>query len=376
MNSQRVAIQLVSTGGFYGAERTLLEIAAYVRDRDWQSHVVALEGPGAAEIVKRATAERLDVEAFVSSGRLGVISMMKRLRSLLQRYPRAVLHSHGYKPDMLLALMQAPLSLPCVATCHGWYSRSHKQKLLEALDKRALRRFDQVVAVSEVIEQDLTQSGVPAEKVSLIMNGISALQPSEDARARIRAEMGVIADERIIVQIGRIGYPKRNELLVEGVAALPQPFSPYIWFIGEGDQQNAVMDLARRRGLQNRVRFCGYRSDIADILAAADLLAVTSDTEGLPITILEAMSVCCPVVSTRVGAIPRVLKDGRDAWLVPTGDSVALTSALEEVLGKPELARQRALNAHGEYVRAHSREAMGAKYLELYEAVWRRRNWS
>jgi len=376
MTRQRVAIQLTSTGGFYGAERILLELASFLRDRGWESHVVALEGPGAAEIVRRATAERLNVEAFVPSGRLGFISMIRRLRSMLQRYPRAVVHSHGYKPDILLSLMQVPLRMPCVATCHGWYSRSRKQKMLEALDKRAVRGFDHVVAVSEVIERDLTESGVPAGKVSLIMNGINALQPSEDARARIRAEMGLTAGERVIVQIGRIGYPKRNELLVEGVAALPQLLSPHVWFIGEGDQQPAVMDLARQRGLQDRVRFCGYRSDIADILAAADLLAVTSDTEGLPITILEAMSMYCPVVSTSVGGIPHVLKDGRDAWFVPPGDTVALTRTLEEVLSKPELARQRAENAHREYVRAHSRESMGLKYQEIYEEALKLRHWS
>jgi len=375
MSEHRVAIQLTSTGGFYGAERMLVELAAYLRDQEWDSHVVALEGAGAAEVVRRATAERLSAEAFVPSGRLGFMPMVKRLRSLLQRYPRAVVHSHGYKPDILLFLLRVPHRLICLATCHSWYSMSRTDRMFETLDKRAVRGFDHVIAVSDEIARDLTANGVPARKVSLINNGISVRPPSTDARARIRAEMGVTAGSRVIVQIGRLAHSKRNDLLVEAVALLPQPLSPHVWLIGEGDRKPMLMHLVRQRGLHDRVRFCGYRTDISEILAAADVLAVTSDKEGLPITILEAMATHCPLISTRVGAIPHVLKDGMDAWLVPPGDRAALARALAEALGQPELARQRAENAYEKYLREYSRDSMGLRYLEIYEAAWARRGW-
>jgi glycosyltransferase involved in cell wall biosynthesis len=375
MSGQRVAIQLTSTGGFYGAERTLVELASWLRDQGWDSHVVALEGAGAAEVVRRATAQRLSAEAFVSSGRLGFLPMVRRLRSLLKRYPQAVVHSHGYKPDILLSWLRVPQRLVCLATCHSWYSRSRKDRMLEALDKRALRGFDHVIAVSEEIARDLTDHGVAPQRVSLINNGISIPRPGPDARARIRAEMGVTAGSRVIIQIGRLAHSKRNDLLVEAVAALPRPLSAHVWLIGEGDRKPMLMDLVRQRGLDDRVRFCGYRTDIPDIMAAADVLAVTSDKEGLPITVLEAMATHCPLVSTSVGAIPDVLKDGRDAWLVPPGDRAALARALAEALGQPELARMRAESAYREYCRAYSRDSMGSRYLEIYEAAWARRGW-
>jgi glycosyltransferase involved in cell wall biosynthesis len=375
MSEHRVAIQLISTGGFYGAEHTLVELAAFLRDQGWDSHVVALEGAGAAEVVRRARAERLSAEAFVPTGRLGFMPMVKRLRSLLQRYPRAVVHSHGYKPDILLSFLRVPHRLACLATCHGWYSVSRKERMLEALDKRAVRRFDGVIAVSEKIALDLRDNGVAARRVSLISNGISPPRPSQDARARIRAEMGVTADDRVIIQIGRLGYPKRNDLLVEAVAALPEHLSSYVWLVGEGDRQ-PLIDLVSQLGLQDRMRFCGYRTDVPDIMAAADLLAVTSDTEGLPITVLEAMATHCPLVSTSVGAIPHVLKDGADAWLVPPGDCAALARALAEALGQPELARLRAQSAYGKYCGAYSRDSMGSGYLEVYEDAWAQRGWS
>ena len=101
----RTAIQLVSTGGLYGAERALLELASYLNDQGWDSHVVALEGQGATQVVDRARASGLAAEAFVPTGRLALLPMVKRLRQLLSRYPRAIVHSHGYKPDILLSVL-------------------------------------------------------------------------------------------------------------------------------------------------------------------------------------------------------------------------------------------------------------------------------
>lgn len=375
MSSRRAAIHLTSTGGFYGAERALVELTTYLRDQGWDSHVVALEGVGAAEIVTRAADQGVSAEAFVSSGRLDLFSMVRRLRALLQRYPRAVVHSHGYKPDILLSLLRVPSRLICLSTCHGWYSVSRKQRLLEMLNKRAVRRFDHVIAVSEKIERELLDNGVPPQKVSFVRNGIGALRASADARARVREEMRTAAEDRVIVQIGRLGYPKRNELLLEAVASLPPHLSPQIWLVGEGEDEAKLAELARQRGLQARVRFFGYRKDIPDVLSASDVLVVSSDTEGMPITVLEAMAMRCAVVSTRVGAIPQVLKDGRDAWLVTPGNPAALAAALAETLGHPEMAQARAESAYQEYHRAYSRDAMGSHYLEIYESVWARRGW-
>jgi glycosyltransferase involved in cell wall biosynthesis len=375
MSGRRVAIQLTSTGGFYGAERTLVELACYLRDLGWDSHVVALEGAGAAEVVRRASAEQLSAQAFVPSGRLGLLPMIGRLRSLLARYPRAVVHSHGYKPDILLSWLRAPRRLACLATCHSWYSNSPQQRLLEALDKRAVRGFDHVVAVSEEIARDLKDHGVAPGKLSLINNGIGPPRPTTDARARIRAELGAGAASHVVVQIGRLAHSKRNDLLVEAIAALPAPLAPYLWLVGEGERRPMLEELVQRRGLKSRVRFCGYRTDIPDLLAAADLLAVTSDKEGLPITLLESMAMHCPLVATSVGAIPHVLEAGEDAWLVAPGDRVALSAALAEALGQPGLARERAARAYEKYRHGYSRDSMGRRYLEIYEAAWARRGW-
>jgi glycosyltransferase involved in cell wall biosynthesis len=369
----RTAIQLVSTGGLYGAERALLELASYLKDQGWDSHVVALEGQGATSLVERARALGLAAEAFVPTGRLALLPMVKRLRQVLRQYPRAIVHSHGYKPDILLSVLGAPQTLGCLATCHNWISESPKMRLLEALDKRVLRGFDHVVAVSGEVSAQLITSGVPSQKVSLINNGISAPVVGYDAGQSVRSEFDIPMSAKLVVLIGRLARSKRIDLLLTAVSSLPPSMDVHVLVVGEGEQSQSLVELVRRQHLESRVHLCGYRSDIAQILVAADLLALTSEKEGLPIVILEAMAMRCPIVATRVGEIPQVLRDGRDAWVVPPNDVGAITVALWEALEHPELAKARAASAHAQFISYYSRDSMGARYAEVYDRVWAQR---
>jgi glycosyltransferase involved in cell wall biosynthesis len=272
-------------------------------------------------------------------------------------------------------LLGTPRRLACVATCHSSYRETRKLRLLAALDKLAVRRFERVVAVSAEIYEELIASGIAPQKVSLIHNGIGAPRADNRPGQSIREEFGVPASAKLIVQIGRLVSSKRNDLLLEAAYALPAALGAHILLVGEGDQRQALGDFAKRRGIDGRVHFGGYRDDIAPILSAADLLVLTSDYEGLPIVIVEAMAMRCPIVATRVGAIPDVLSDGHDAWLVPINDVGALVAAINEALGNPDMAQRRAASAHAIFLRRQSRDAMGGRYLEIYERAWAQRGW-
>jgi len=370
-----VAIQLVSTGGFYGAERTLLELAVFLRDQGWDSRVVALEGDGAEELIRRSAEQGIACEAYVPSGRLGLLPMIRKLRAMLARESRVVVHSHGYKPDILLAALGLPRRLPCLATCHSWYSETMKLKALEYLDKRAVRWFDHVVAVSDEIYRDLVAGGMPTARLSRIDNGIGAPLVSAHQRHEIRAEWNLAPGEKLIVQIGRLAKSKRNASLLTAVAGLPSDISARVVLVGDGEERAALADHARSVGIGGRVIFAGYRRDAAAVMAAADVLAITSNQEGLPIVVLEAMAVGCPIIATAVGAIPEVLSS-ENAWIVPVDDDAALGRALNEALGASSPARARAAKAKSVFFERYAREVMGRRYLDLYRQVWRARGWA
>jgi glycosyltransferase involved in cell wall biosynthesis len=376
MGKACVAVQLISTGGLYGAERALLELAGYLGDHGWASHVVALEGRGAAELVRRAAAQGLPAEAFASGGRLGLVPMVRHLRRLLGAHPRAIVHSHGYKPDLLLRWLNAPRRVACVATCHSAYSEIPQVRLLETVGRWGLRAFDRVAAVSPQIRSELLRSGVPESRIVLIGNGISMPATEQSARQGVRAELGLAENCRLIVQVGRLVHCKRNDLLISAMARLQRSSGVHLLLLGEGERRTALEEQVRSSALQDRVHFCGYRKDVARFLAAADALVVSSDQEGMPISILEAMAVGCPIVSTGVGAIPDVLTDRRDAWLVPPNDLAALRAAVDDVLSNPVAAQARSRNAHERYLKDYSRDAMGLKYLKIYREIWVRRGWA
>jgi glycosyltransferase involved in cell wall biosynthesis len=369
----RVAVQLVSTGGVFGAERVLLELAGYLRDQGWDSRVLAIEGDGAAPLVEQAHASGIAAEAFVPAGRLALRPMIARLNEVLARFPRAVLHSHGYKPDILLALTRAYRRHPCVATCHNWVSQSAKMRLLEFMDRRALRHFGGVVAVSTGVETKLLRAGVTPQRVHRIANGISTPLAAPHARENLRREFGIPETAPLLLQIGRMDGPKRNDLLLQAVGLLPDRPRVHVLLVGDGPCRGALAALARTLGLQEFVHFAGYRSDIGSILAGCDVLVISSDIEAMPVVMLEAMAVRCPVVATAVGDIPQVLADGTDAWIVPPGDRHKLREALAEVIAQPGRARDRALRAQQTFLRNYSRDAMGAAYLGVYEELCGRR---
>ena len=366
-----VAVQLISTGGFYGAERTLLELATFLRDQGWDSRIVVLEGNGAGEMTRRAADNGIACQAFVTSGRLGLLPMLRRLKAMLSQESRAVIHSHGYKPDILLAALGVPRRLPCLATCHSWYSTTVKLKALEYVDKWAVRRFDHVVAVSDEIYRDLRASGMPDARVSRINNAISIPVLDTD-RNKIRAEWNVAPDEKLVVQIGRLAKSKRNALLLEAVAALPGDIAVRVVFVGDGEEREALGAYARELKIDGRVIFAGYRRNAPAIMAAADVLAITSNQEGLPIVILEAMAVGCPIIATAVGAIPQVL-NGESAWIIPVDDDAGLMQALREALSDTSVAKDRAAVAKSVFLGSYERDVMGQRYLELYERAWRAR---
>lgn len=373
MSSAKAAIQLISTGGLYGAERVMLELASFLHNQGWESHVIAIEGDGAHAVKVQAEELGLRARTFVERGRLPLRLMVRNLAYLLRDFPRAIVHSHGYKPDIILASMRVPRALPCIATCHNWISETRKMKLLERVDRCALRSFDHVVAVSNGVGRQLLAAGVRPERFSKIDNGIAAASAQPGARDAVRAELAIPSDSLLVTQVGRLVNSKRNDLLIRAVSTLSHLDKVHVLLLGEGPNRAQLETLAAARGLARRVHFLGYRSDVSRVLSASDVLALTSDVEAMPLVILEAMATHCPIVSSRVGDVPNMVVDGRDAWLVPPNDIAALTGALQQALTERSTARERAASAHRTFLQRYSAQAMGTAYVKLYEQLWSRR---
>lgn len=322
-----------------------------------------LESPGAPVLAERATGEGLPTILLPAS--LG--AAWRSLRALLAQGTFDIVHSHGYKTDVLAAIPVGRGEPQRVATCHGWLSNTLKLKAYERLDRLVLRRFDQVVAVSPQVLAKLELAGIRAERRSLVENGVQTPHVSLGARKRVRDELAP-RGERLVVRVGRLDYVKGNDTLLRALSLLAAP-SVRLAFVGEGNELGYLTSIANRLGLADQVAFVGYRTDVPDILSAADLMVISSLSEGLPMVMLEAMALGVPIVSASVGSIPHVLRDGESGWLVPPGDAAALARTIAAVLGNHDVARSRARAAQADYIERYSREAMGLRYEAVYAKV-------
>lgn len=361
------ALQLISSGGVYGAERVVLELAKYLKDAGADSHVVAIESPGAAAMLELAAAGGLRAFKLTTRGR-PLWATAAALRDYVHSHAIDVVHAHGYKADLILTLARLRRRSARISTCHTWYRENLKMRFYEALDKLVLRGFDHVVAVSPQLVEELGAARIRGDRTSLIYNGTTIETPAPNARAAVRGELGIAADDLVIVRIGRLSAAKGNDVLLRAFARLPQEHLRLV-LVGEGEERENLERLTTELGLDGRVVFAGYRKEIADLLAAADLFVMSSTKEGLPIVMLEAMAAKVPIVSTDVGAIGLVLESGRNAWLVPSSDDERLADALLQAIMQPDRREQYAERAHADFVAYFSREAMGKAYLELYRRV-------
>jgi glycosyltransferase involved in cell wall biosynthesis len=228
----------------------------------------------------------------------------------------------------------------------------------------------EVVTVSAELKQHLVAEGFPTRKVSVIYNGIDVgVVPGCDIRARVRRELG-IADNAIVVgTIARLDPVKDLHTLIRAVGRQgPQRAPMVLLVIGDGSERAQLEASAREVGHGSSVRFLGHREDARDLLAACDLYANSSISEGISLTILEAMAAGLPVVATRVGGTPEIV-DATCGRLVPSRDPDALASTLAALAADGALRRLLGGKARTRVEQRFTLDRMIREYRDAYYAA-------
>jgi glycosyltransferase involved in cell wall biosynthesis len=224
------------------------------------------------------------------------------------------------------------------------------------------------VAVSEAGLRSMVElERIPRRDVVLLRNGIEPLQPGDPEK--VRRELGIAADQPVILSIGSLRSEKAYEVLIDATArfrgSLP---NPRVLIAGEGPERGRLEALIADLGLSETVTLLGVRSDVPDLLAAADLAVCCSDFEGGPLSVMEYMGAGLPVVATRVGGIPELVRDGKNGILVPPRDPGGLAQAVIELLSDAE--RRRRMGQAGKSLR--EREYGGDVFISRLEALYER----
>jgi glycosyltransferase involved in cell wall biosynthesis len=293
----------------------------------------------------------------------------RAIRALCQEYRPDVVHTHGFRPDVVDGGVARAERIAVVSTCHGFVESGWRGRAYQWLQRRALRQFDAVIAVSASIASKLRGSGVPRERIHLLINAFAAdSEPLSRAAARRLLDL---PDAPVIGWVGRLSAEKGADIALEAFARLNNP-DALLLIVGEGREQTRLRDHADALGVSERLLWRGLVPDAGKLFPAFDAFLLSSRTEGTPMALLEAMAANVPIVATRVGGVPDVV-DASSAWLVESLDSAAMARALDELLSQPELARARAKRARERLKERFPLDPWLSQYESIYRAVLRPR---
>ena len=260
-----------------------------------------------------------------------------------------IVHAHDYKTDLLALLLARSQGTIALSTAHGWTGHSPRERwLYYPLDKQMLRAFPMTIAVSSQIKSELVRHRVAPDRVRVVLNGIDhrAFRRDRSLDREARASLRVSPDDIVVGAIGRLEPQKRFDILIDACAAARQRFPTLRLFIaGAGSQDAQLRDLAARRLPDGGCELLGHRADIARLHHAFDLYVQSSDYEGTPNSVLEAMALETPLVATAAGGTAEIAEHGVHGLVVPCGSVSALSGAIERALTDREAAADRVVRA-------------------------------
>lgn len=360
-----------------GAEVLAAGLAGALRDR-YRFVFLCLDGLG-------PLAEALAADGFVveALGRQPGIDrrLAKRLRSRLEAHDAQLVHAHQYTPFFYSAMSRGIFNpsaprRPILFTEHGRHYPDTPSLKRTLANKLLLRKPDRVTAVGRFVKQALIQNeAIPPDRITVIYNGIDpGPEPTDQDRVLARERLGIDAHRPLVMHVARFHPVKDHATAIRAFARLhaDRPDALLV-LVGGGEGRSAIEAQAAELNLADAVRFTGPVDNARELIPAADLCILTSLSEGVSVTLLEAMAAAKPVLATDVGGNPEVVTHNRTGALAPRGDDARLAQAMHELLAHPAYT-QRQLGSAGraKLLEQFTAERMHNDYASCYQAMLRR----
>lgn len=271
--------------------------------------------------------------------------VVRTIRDLVLRYDINIIHAHDYKSDFFAFLVRRWLwrkKIALLSTAHAWVILGLRGELYRRLDLMLMKHFDHLLAVSHATKAEMVAAGVPTSMISVLHNGIETdIWDRSRVSTNLRDELGIPSEALVVGYVGRIMPEKDLETWLRASALVAQKF-PQMCFVlvgdgRDGETQGKLQKLAQDLGIASRVFFPGYREQLLSVYATFDVFMMSSRREGLPNSILEAMAMGLPVVTTDVAGAKELVLDEQTGFVCPQGDVEGLAQALIALMGDPSL---------------------------------------
>lgn len=361
-------VHVVESLAVGGLERVVLSLAGWQRRRGDACRIVCLFAAGALA----AETEALGIELVVIGKQPGLdLQALRRLRAAIASFDADVVHTHNAMAHYYTAFATLGLGvLRMVNTRHGM-GPAQAGSRLDRLYRLALAGTHAAVSVCVAGRNRFVESGtMPQSKAAVVANGVAVADIAARnmvAKARLMAELQRPADSFVIGTVGRLNPVKDHATLLHAVSLLRlSGRTAQLVVVGDGETRAALEKLAEGLYLGQCVHFLGMRQDVAALLPAFDLFALTSISEGYSLALVEASAAALPIVATRVGGNADIVADGQTGVLIPAQDANALAAALSRLFDDASLRDQMGAQARRWALRHGTIDAMGQAYMALY----------
>lgn len=371
------ALHIVGDSRYGGVVRIILGLARVAKSDGWQIDVLATDPAVQAALQRQAVGVvnldviRREIRPFRD------LAGLFRLRNFLRRAGYDIVHTHTSKGGFVGRLAARMAGVPIIVhTMHGFaiheQSAPWARSAYAALERVASRWCDRIVSVSRFHRDWALDLRIcRPEQIHAIPNGITPDPVNRSLNAgEFRRTLGLNERDFFILSPTRLAWDKGLQYLIEAAALLPGANSGYRAVIaGDGPARAGLEEMARARGVMDRVIFLGFREDVADLLAAADLVVLPSLREGMSMSLLEAMAAGKPIIATSIGSNREVASQVEMALLVPPADPAALAEAIELAAKDPKRMAALAASARSLFEAHYTEDGMLNGYRQLYSSL-------
>ncbi len=349
-----------------GAERLMVDILKNRSDQ-FRFYVLCLVEGGALE--SELDAIGVPVVIFNKHGKFDISIVFKLVLWFRKNQP-SVVHTHLFTADTWGRLAAFISRVPCIInTVHS--TNAWKGPIHRIVDQMLSLVSSKVVACSDEVANVLkTSFKISNNRIRVISNGID-FRRFESLKLTTINEIDSLSSGVIkIVVVGRLHPAKGHFDLINAIFKLKNANTSFhVFLVGEGELHAEIVKQCNEKDITNYITLLGQRSDIPSILAKTDLFVMPSHWEGLPMALLEAMAMSMPVIATRVGGIPNVIKDGVNGLLIDKCDEIALEEKILLLLSDAELRMKLGNEAKKTVIEKYSAKNVASEYELLYQSI-------
>jgi len=374
-------LRLISRLNIGGTAIHTILLTEGMRDTRYRVRLVSgREDPGEGNMIEYAAEHGVEPIFIPELGRSihlwkDAVALWKIYRLIREFRPRIV-DTHAAKAGTLGRIAARAAGVPVVVrTFHGHvlrkYFRGSVSWVFTQVERLLSRWTDRIIMVSRQGREELISLGVVApERIEFVPLGLELdkIRSADGDGPRVRGEWGIPKDAPLVGIVARLVPIKGHHVFIEGAARMLES-RPDTWFaiVGDGEMRKELEAFVSRLGLGFRVVFTGFRQDLANVFDALDVLALTSYNEGLPVTIIEAMTAGLPVVATDVGGVSELVEEGVTGFLIPEGDSEALADRLIRLVDDPDAGGRMGAEGRRRAVRRFAKDRLVRDMVAIYD---------